>query len=707
MLAVLCGILRIPVYAEERTEETPPENGIKPVAQPEERVESEEIAARELPTGPKKEVHTLLDGFAGYRFLHVDSLGGRAAPYEYLHSNPVFGGLYSSLDRDFKFALEGNYLNDKDYHGDLLADYRGEYRFHLRTESLFHNLDHEQLGQNFTLGGTPYALQDLDPGAIYGVRVEQDQAAFRYKLHDYPLHVNLGYWRLVREGTEQLRYADAMFEYSGTNSVYARSRRIDQETHEGNAGFDVHLGVVDVIYNFKIREFFDHAATPRDSYVARTPADPTDPALPGGLLQHNENPDSIFYSHTVKLHTSLSGGIVGAASYTFGKRENRSGAGDFTGAAQARDTLQNAAGDFVYTPCKEFSLALKYRRQEVDRESPATLASQLNASVVDVRPSLGTEKDSITATMSVRPTDRLTVKGEYKGDFLHRDNVASWNAPIATVSQNLPENTATHRGTVAVLSRPVKGLRLKAQYDYTVTSDPSYGTSFGEKHEGQLFASYNSPNRWGATANYRVAREHNDQLERSTIPLEVTIPPNTFNFIQIDNPITRGKDTDTATVSVWFTPYDRLTLSGSYSFLRAKIDQGVLLEVLALAPPAALGATNYTTQSQIYSLSGVYRYNEKLDLSVAVQQVRSFSDFAPDLTIFSSGSDTSGIGAITRTETVESSLSARAEYQLMKHVSCTLDYSYRDYAEKSPGPFNGSLFNGTVQTVMALVNTKW
>lgn len=706
-LTLLCGILSVRVYAEELTDGPLPVSAVQPAVQSKEKAEPEESVISEPQSEARKEVSTLINGFAGYRFLRVDPYGGRAAPYEYLRSSPLFGGAYNSLDQDLKFALEGQYLNDKDYYGDLLTDYRGEYRLHLRTESLYHNLDHEQLGQNFTLAATPYVFRDLDPAGQYGVRVEQDQAAFRYKLHNYPLHVNLGYWRLFREGTEQLRFADALFEYSGANTISAVGRRVNQETHEGTAGFDVHLGVVDVIYNFKIREFFDREAIPRDFYTGRTSYDPDDPSLPGGFLQHNENPDSSFYSHTVKLHTSLSGGIVGAASYTYGQRVNRSSLSDFAGAAQTHATLQNAAGDFVYTPCKEFSLALKYRRQEVDQESPATLASQFDASVVNVRQPLATEKDSLTATFSVHASERLTFKGEYQGDFLRRDNVAFWDRPIANVSQDLPGNSFTNTGTLSVLARPLKGLLLEARYGYRAVDNPSYGTDFAERHEGWLFASYNSPNRWGVTANCRVARESNDQLERSTLPQQVVIPPNTYNYIQIDNPISRSRDTDSATASIWVAPFDGFALNASYSFLRARIDQGVLFESMALASPAALDATNYTTQAQIYLLSADYQLTEKLDLSATVQQVRSFSDFAPDLTSFPQGGDTSGIEAITRTETVESSLSARAEYQLLRHLSCTLDYSYRDYAEKSPGLFNGALFNGTVQAVMAYVSTKW
>ncbi len=182
---------------------------------------------------------------------------------------PPLAGCINRVGNDFNFLLDGNYLNDKDYFGDLLADYRGEYRFHLRTESLFHNLDHEKLEDKFS--GTGYQTNDQDPGGRYGERVEQDEASFRYKLHNFPLHINLGYWRLLRDGSSQLRFSDTMFGYSGTNTVNAMARRLNQETHEGNFGFDAHLGFVDLVYTFQIRDFSDNIATPTYNYTSRTP----------------------------------------------------------------------------------------------------------------------------------------------------------------------------------------------------------------------------------------------------------------------------------------------------------------------------------------------------------------------------------------------------------------------------------------------------
>lgn len=689
---ILLIITAWPVFAEEKAPAT--EEAVRESVVPEEGGEAGELLIEEeLPSEVKIETHTLFGGFAGYRFLTIDSYGGRAAEYEYLHSNPSLGADYSSLGKDLKYEMEGSFLNDKDYHGDLLFDYAGDYRFHLRTESLFHNLDREDLFSPapFTLGAAVYNAS-IDPTAPFGIRVEQDLATFRYKIHDYPFHLNLGYWRIFKEGSRQLIYADQAFEGT-SNTIFSRARAVDRQTHEGTAGFDTHLGPIDLIYTFRIRQFEDNAGIPSDFFAARPEfGQPNVIVRNAGNQQHNEDPDSRFVSHTVKLHTSLAGGIVGAASYTYGKRENLSRLSDIRGADQTSAALQNVAGDFIYTPCKEFTLALKYRLQEVDNSNPATISSVFaSPSTIEVRPSLDTRKDVITATFSARPHNLLTFKGEYKGTFLHRDNVNNGNVLLSW--KDVPENSETHKGTFTVLSRPLKGLRIKALYGYSATDHPSYGNSSGERHEGQFLVSYSSLNRWGATANYQIARELNDQIERSTI---TSVSPLTFNFNL--PPLSRDKRANNFTASLWLTPFEKFTITGSYSLLRNRIDQGVFFTVVNTD---SRDLTNYTTQAQLFSINGVYHIDEKLDLSLALQQVRSFSEFDPVFNTYTAG-DTSGIKDISRTKTVESSISARADYHLTKNLNCICDYTFKDYDEK-----NSTLFNGTVQAVMVYLSSKW
>jgi hypothetical protein len=675
--------------------------------------EGADVAEEEGDTGEggqaPVETHTVMEGFSGYRFLSVRSFGGRAAEYDYLHSGVTAGAHLNSLGPELKYAVEGAYLNDKDYHGDLLFDYKGYYRLHLRAESLFHNLDHERMfAPDFNspdaLGQTAnYEAKSLDmePSLSHGVKVKQELAALRLKPGDYPLHLNLGYWRLAREGSSQLRFSDHAFEgpplttpptiYS--NTIYSRTRETDRLTQEGNVGLDTHIGPLDLIYTFQIRQFEELTDIPRDNYIGRVDVANT-LVRSAGLQQHNENPDSRFMAHTVKLHTSLSGGITGAVSYSYGRRENRSNLTDIKGADQVAATLRNIAGDFTYTPCRQFFVAIKYRRQEVDTDTPAFLVSAFAApsAIVPVRPALDSRKETITVSLSLRPLALLTIKGEYAGEFLHRDNIH--NGP-PELSWELPENSTTHRGTLTLLSRPIKGVRLKAVYIYSTEDHPSYGSSPAEKHEGQLLATYTGGARWGATASYRAFRESNDEIMRET----VNFPLSPLTFTPFPTPLSRDRKGNNATLTLWGTPMERLTLTGSYGLLRTSADQQALLSSIT---PGVLNNTNFTSQAQIYGLNAAYNINERLDISLALQQIRSFAEFAPAAAVISAAGNTFGLTDISRLKTVESTFSARAEYHTSRNVSCLLDYTYRDYDEKT-----SSLIDGTVQTVMAHLTAKW
>ena len=659
------------------------------------------VAAAEQPAAlqadereEEEPLETLIHGNAwlGSRFVDVDGNGGRAGDYDYLKSSPTGGLFLSSLGPQRKVVLDGALLNARDYFGDLSLDRKGNYRLHLRTDSLFHNLDNLRLfPAPFALAGTNIPVQQ-DAASRFGIRVEQDLAEVRYRPLRYPFHLNFGYWRLLREGDAQLRFADHEFGSSATvNRVIARGRRIDRQTHEGKAGFDTHLGPVDIVYLFQIRQFYDSAAVQRDPFVAR-------PTRAAGTLEHNVDPDSRFLSHTVKLHSSLSGGLVGAASYTYGKRDNLSRLADTSGAGQSSATLHNVAGDLVYTPLAAFSLALKYRRQTVNLDNPAFITSAAAispapqvfpftpvAGVLSVRPSPDTERDQVSFIASYRPLKLLTLNGEYRGEFLHRSNTGP-----TPMLWNLPEETATHRGSLTLLSRPVKGVRLKAGYSYTTTDHPAYGSSAEESHNGELFVTYNTANAWGATAGYRTGREKNSRFSITTLSLDATPP--------VPVVLPRDKESHIASGSVWVTPCRSLTLTAGYNFLRTAVDQAVLISIVT---PGIATASTFVSQAHLYSLTAAYRLNEEVEFSLVGEQARTTAEFAPELVVNGS-TDTGGIREISRLRTVENSLSARADYRFSRNLSCTLNYGVRAFDEK-----DATFRDGTVHTVAASVTAKW
>ena len=652
--------------------------------------------------GDERVVETLEQkgGRLGYSLISVDGYGGRASEYGFLHSSRSGGLFYRSLEKDGNFELEGNFLNEHDYHGDLLVDYQGDYRLHLRTESLFHNTDRELLFSppfaSTQSSGAPASYSaSQDPPASYGVSVTQDLAEFRYRLHNFPLHVNLGYWRLVKEGTVQQRFADVAFE-GASNTVYARARALEHQTQEGHIGLDAHLGWVDLIYDFRVRVFEDRLATPRDPYAVRNT-----PGAPDQLLQHNEDPDSRFLSHTVKLHTSLAGGIVGSASYSIDQRENLSRLTDTSGAKYSEVVLQNLAGDFVYTPCKEFSLALKYRRQQLDNGDRGPIVSS-NINLLPqaqlAKPPVDSTKDIALATLSFKPSKQLTISGEYRGEVLTRNHVSE--LPSAS-TWALPEDSATQKGSLALLYHPSKGIRVTAKYSYQTTDHPSYGTSFQQKHEGQLLATYTAV-RWGVTANLNARREWNDQVEHFFVDAPFADPVS----YTASSPLSRDRATENANLGVWFTPMARVTLSANYAYLHNRVNQEILftgVDLNQLADPPT--AANFTTRSQVYGLNASCAATEKLDLSLMLQQIRSGSSFTPQDAVFTVvPGDTSGIQEITRQDTVISSVSARGEYRFTRLLSGSLEYTLQDYNEKNPVY---SSYNGTVHAVVAYMSAKW
>lgn len=618
------------------------------------------------------------DASAGYRFVGVSDAGGRAAEYDYLHSSVAGDARLVHLGKDLKIDVDGAFLNRKDYAANLMFDYAGYYRLTAWTESLYHNLDHEKGDLIF---------QDLDSADRYGITTRQDMVQFHYKLHDYPIHLNLSHWFIGRKGSQQLRYADFSFDdfYPAdladpvVSRLRSQSRRIYRSSQETTAGFDAHLGPVNVVYAFQYRQFDDDKSTPTDLYHA----------LDTGVAEHNNTPESRYYAHTVKLFTSPAGGVTGAVSYSHGTRENRSSLATVRGADDARDALQNAAGDFTYSPCAWFTTVLKYRHQEIDRDTPSSLlAPAISSSPIVLRQAMDTRRDIISANFTIRPNTVISFNGEYRGQFHHREGTG---ASDSAAKWDLPENSDTHRGTLTVLFRPFKGLRIRGLYGYTTTNNPLYDSDPEQKHEGRLLATYTNSSRWGLSAKYLITREFNDHISRTTHPEEVTEEPLTYVLPGERRYIH-------ASAGLWVTPIERLTVSGNFGFLRDKADQAVLFAGVLNGKDAD---ADYVSQGEIYSVNAAYHATEDVDLSIAYQLVRSRSVFRPE-NFTSDGTSTAGVSTLSRVNTREHSLSARATYRVTKHFGCVLDYTYRAYNNRL-----SSEGDGAVHAVTALLKTTW
>jgi hypothetical protein len=295
----------------------------------------------------------------------------------------------------------------------------------------------------------------------------------------------------------------------------------------------------------------------------------------------------------------------------------------------------------------------------------------------------------------------VTLKGEYKGEYLSRDNLGSWVEPGRIATLSYPANSATHTGSLTLLARPFKGVRAKVQYLYTVADHPVFASLPEEKHEGSLLVGYTGSRNWGVTASTRISRADSEQATLSTIvpnPATPVTPLNSTTFRMPKN--LRGAN---SSISVWFVPLKSLTLSGSYGLMRSSSDQAILFS----GPQAAsITTANYTQQSQVFAVQSVYHLDERFDLSLGLQQVRSTADFDPSRLSYITGASTvnttDGVREISQLATVESSLAARADYRLTSVLTCALEYAFRDYDDRFQPQFNGS-----VNSVALSLAAKW
>lgn len=636
---------------------------------------------------------------AGYRFVTPVDAPAAAAPYTRLKSGVAGGITAGTIASDLKLDVETAFLHEDDYHAELFLDYGGLYRLHLESAALWHNLLREPL--------TPGLLtpRELDAGTGHGIRTAISQVDGRIRLGNNPLHLNLGYWELSRDGFRQQIFSDHAFDDQplSVNSIISRTSRVDSVTREGNIGLDGHLGFLDLSYGFRIRDFSNQAADNRDVFIGRA-------GLLPGSQAHDVVSDSRVTSHTFKLFTDMSGGLVGSAAYVLTQRENGAEQGDARPATHPADTLHSVAGDLSYTPFRELSFALKYRRLEIDRDSPLTVFhpfAQVPANpsgVLLVRPSSDTVRDSVTLSGTYRPSKKTYYRLEYQAQLESRTNLPDRLAPGNPAALR-SDSRQTHSAKANFSWKPYRGMKLNATYGYETCDNPAFPASFSERHTGRLFLSYNRRGIWGATVGYLVSRE-NGVIGASTVTsgaAQIVTPSGAAEFR-----LPRESRNDSLNGSVWFSPLERLTITASYSFLQSDTDQAILFTTQS---PGSLAAGNYRATAHVYGIDAVYALAEQVDLSLAFQQVRSDSRFnvqpnsAYTVLDTSSGTTetftTAGITGLTRLDTTETGVSARADWRLGKHLGCALDYSFRLFDSGNP------LFDGAVHATMLALTARW
>ena len=419
---------------------------------------------------PQEQVFSGLIG-PTYYWVSLDR-STRAGEYEFLEKS-VGGVLQTEWDPlPHRFSLDTNYLNRKDYFGEMDYAYRDVVVVDLLTRGVFHNLDHLSLGVDDPTTPSP-SFVDLNPADQYGVESQLRKAFIRFKYPDFPFHVYAEAITTDREGKIQQIFLRG---FTGGLDKVSQTREIDWNSQEVRVGVNSHLGPVEADYSHaekKFKSVSDKALF--DSYPLFT-------------VPHNEVPDLKSSSDTVKLHTSYTGKIVAAATYSSGVKKNED--------SSAKTDFKNAAGDLTITPVPGLLLVFKYRHYDLSQSDPDTVTLPGIGSVFNVRVPISSTRDVMSGAVRYRVTDRMTVRGEYAVALSVRDVVhgADFNplqiapTPMGTGPNewDVAHRTLQSTEKLGISYRVTNKLSLRADVAASQVTDPAYAAEVRGLLDGGL-----------------------------------------------------------------------------------------------------------------------------------------------------------------------------------------------------------------------------
>lgn len=660
-----------------------------------------------------------LEMSAGYRWASTDDNPNRAAEYSFLDDSPTFNLNYHQDTGDLNFSLIADFINYNDYFLEGSFDYKALFRLNAWSERMYHNLDHfpYQDSPEARLpapGQTEY--QDLAPGADYGRKITIDEAKLRAKFPTYPAHINLSYWRMEKKGKEQLRFVDESC--VGTCHMQSNTRKVDRVTEEVTAGFDAHLGPVDIAFLQTLREFREKTSSPEDDFNAHNPFFGL--GRPADEYIHDEAPDAKLSESSFMINLPPSGGFVSSVSYTIGTRENQSNLAG--GSRKDPETdYQKLAADVTYTPAEDWSVNFRYRMLDLDNDSPAILTENaLNfgnfGNPIPVRQSLDIDRNNYAAFVSYRPSHRLTFKGEFEYENIDRSNtgIGQFSAlsapPISNPYWAVTDDEEISRFRLAFFSRSFEksALKLNGWYEYTNIDNPAYGTTLSDSNEFFFSARYKPSAIWGATASIDILRGDNN--DRTVLQFYDDDGDGNTPGIPTPFDLNRDDESENLALGAWFIPNDIISADFNYGWLHSKVDQDVIFGTDP-DPNNPGGTTDFTIlddnadyEQRVHTLSaGInLRVMESVNCRLEGYHIRSSSEFSPAFDPraldYNAGlnpdvATTEELKGLNEVDIRQNGVKARIRWELSKMLTAGFEYSFDDYEDR-----NSSAFDGSAQT---------
>lgn len=613
----------------------------------------------------------------GYRWISPAG-SARSGEYEYFQKSDVLFAVTEWDRLPHRFMLEYHSLNERDFFKALDYSFGDIVVFNAVSRRLHHNLDHYSFGTDDA--STPsQSFTDSDPLAVYATQNTFNTLFLRLKTPDFPLHVYAEARGIEKEGMVQQRFLRGYF---GDINKVSLSRGIDWRSREGRVGVNSHLGPVEMDYNHtEIRFDAGGEKVLYDDYNdAGNP-----PVRRSDTYPHNLVPDLESSSDTIRMHTSYTGRIVAAGTYTTGEKENRD--------SGARTGYWNAAGDLTLMPIKGLAIFFKYRHYDLNAENPdrVTMTGQTSTYVYNVRDSISSRKDVMSGAVRYRATERMTIKGEYSVEKTERRvGIDSATMPLDvpdTTGRTTPaywEVAPETKKTTARLSatyRIMKRLSLHADYSHMEVDDPAYNLDPDEADAARLSLSWMPSLKITALACYSGVREKRGRLG----------PPLAGGERQASR--------DQALGGVTVLLGNRSSITTTYAYFRNQADHTITYNIGAdTVVPTIEPGIPYDDIAHVGSLFLTHAISDAT--TITAEAARSYSRGA----FRNSGGVqyTTGIAEFSDLSIVEDIFAAGIETALDKGIVAGLRYQYRKYNDRIEDANDGK-----TQIWLASMSVKW
>jgi hypothetical protein len=600
------------------------------------------------------------DFFLGYRWVDTeDSL--KAAEYIYPGSYATFGLNLLSAPLPYRYHVNAEFLSKYDFYSDAGFAYKDLVLFRDILVGVHHNLNH----YDYTFG----LREDRNPSDAYYVDFTSNLMSLRLKTPDFPFHTFVNHRYVEQDGRIQQRFfLGYINQLDPTNKMISESRDIDWTSNAVKLGANSHLGPIEIEYAYDQAKFDPGQNNILvDNYPEYTST--INPDRPAGAYPHNVIPETESSAHTVKMHSSYTGGIVAAATLS-----NLSQKNNFS---LTESTTWKGAFDLSWIPAPAVSFFFKYRHRDVDMDTPDEIYlvgyngdKSYYGSLPPVRQGISYDKDMFSLSTRYRHSQRLSLFAGYEFSQLDRKDIAEW--------PSLTPQTKIHSIDLKAQAKPFDKVKIKAIYEYKNYDQPAYNTTPDKSNMLKLTTTYTPSPALNIYLEYLLALTESDSL----------------SYLDIDSPVPLERDGKRdhflASLTTGLTP--KLSLTASWYYQRWKIEQDLLFaKVPVEVPPYYIDfGVPYTDKANAFSLS--LHWVPRDDFTVAADLGYTIAEGTTGYTVMVEGEPLSSFSDV---ETTETSFSLDMAQKLPKDWEAGLRLYYDIYDDKPSGYLDGNVFTTT------------